>query len=136
MSVRMRVAALVAALVFPATTYGAEPAPIPKPAKDPADVLAALIDKYLAKDWDARGIIPAEITDDSEFCRRVYLDLVGRAPKASESRAFIDDKAPDKRIKLVFVFDPRHKWQKIFFDALWIFEKEDGLFRIQPIATP
>jgi hypothetical protein len=42
----------------------------------------------------------------------------------------------DKRIKLVFVFDPRHKWQKIFFDALWIFEKEDGLFRIQPIATP
>jgi hypothetical protein len=97
----MRVAALLAALVFPATTYGAEPAPIPKPANDPADVLAALIDKYLAKDWDARGIIPAEITDDSEFCRRVYLDLVGRAPKASESRAFIDDKAPDKRTKLV-----------------------------------
>ena len=41
----------------------------------------------------------------------------------------------DKRVKLVFVFDPGHKWQKIFFDALWIFEKEDGLFRIQPIAA-
>jgi hypothetical protein len=41
----------------------------------------------------------------------------------------------DRRIKLVFVFDPRHKWQKIFFDALWIFEKDDGLFRIQPILA-
>lgn len=42
----------------------------------------------------------------------------------------------DKGVKLVFVFDPRHKWQKIFFDALWIFQKEDGLFQIQPIAHP
>jgi hypothetical protein len=95
MSVRLRVAALLAALVFPVTTYGAEPA------KDPATAIAALIDKHLAKDWEARGLVPAEIADDAEFVRRAYLDVVGRAPKASESRAFIDDPAPDKRIKLV-----------------------------------
>lgn len=98
MSVRLRVAALLAVLVYPATTFGADPV---KDTKDPADALAAVIDKHLAKDWEARGIIPAETTDDAEFVRRVYLDIIGRAPKASESREFIDDKAPDKRAKLV-----------------------------------
>jgi len=101
MSARLRVAAFLAALVFPATSQSAEPAPTPKPSKDPADLLAALIDKELAKDWEARGLIPAEMTDDAEFVRRVYLDLIGRAPKASEARRFLEDKSPDKRTKLV-----------------------------------
>jgi hypothetical protein len=94
-------AALLAALVLPAAASSAEPAPPTKPVKDPADALAALINKYLEKDWEARGIIPAEVTDDAEFVRRVYLDVLGRAPKASEAREFIEDKAADKRIKLV-----------------------------------
>ncbi len=103
MSTRLRVAAFLAALVFPALSYGAEPAPAPtpKPAKDPADALAAVIDKHLAADWEARGLIPAETTDDAEFVRRVYLDIIGRAPKASEAREFIEDKSADKRAKLV-----------------------------------
>jgi hypothetical protein len=103
MSVRLRGAALLAALVFPAITYGGEPGP--KPAKDPTeariDALAALIDKHLVQDWEARGIIPAEMADDAEFVRRAYLDVLGRAPKASEAREFIEDKAADKRGKLV-----------------------------------
>src|SRR4051812_38873890 len=101
MSARLRVVAVLAALVIPATTYGAEPAPAPKPAKDPADVLAAKIDAHLAKDWEAHGLLPAETTDDAEFCRRAYLDIIGRTPKAAEARAFIDDKDPQKRAKLV-----------------------------------
>ena len=101
MPTRLRVAAVLAALVFPTTTFGADPAPQPKPSQDPADVLAATIDKHLAKDWEARGILPAELTDDSEFVRRVYLDIIGRAPKSAETREFLDDKSPDKRAKLV-----------------------------------
>jgi hypothetical protein len=44
----------------------------------------------------------------------------------------------DKRVKLVVSFDARHRWQKIFFDALCIFDKGDGLFTIQsaPPAVP
>ncbi len=101
MPARLRVAAALAALVFPTFSYGAEVAPTPKLVKDPADVLAAMIDRHLAKDWEARGLIPAEQTDDAEFVRRVYLDVVGRAPKASEAREFIESTAPDKRQKLV-----------------------------------
>ena len=103
MLARLRVAAALVVLVFPAMGTGADItiAPTPKSVKDPADALAAMIDGHLAKDWEARGLIPAEQTDDAEFVRRVYLDVVGRAPKASESREFIENAAPDKRVRLV-----------------------------------
>jgi hypothetical protein len=101
MFVRLRVAAFLAALVYPVSVRAAEPAPAPKSVTDPADALAALIDRHLTKDWDARGIVPAETTDDAAFARRAYLDIIGRAPKAAEARAFIDDPDPAKRVKLV-----------------------------------
>lgn len=101
MPARLRVAAFLAALLVPAASAGADTAPHPKAVVDPADTLAALIDAHLAKDWESRGLIPAEATDDAEFVRRVYLDLIGRAPKAAETRAFLDDKAADKRTRLV-----------------------------------
>ena len=39
--------------------------------------------------------------DDAEFLRRVSLSLTGVIPSADEARAFLADKAPDKRVKLV-----------------------------------
>jgi hypothetical protein len=86
-----RLAALLTALAVPAAA----------PAADPADALAAAIDRHLQADWQARGIQPAAPADDAEFVRRVYLDVVGRAPKVSETREFLDDRSPDKRPKLV-----------------------------------
>jgi hypothetical protein len=38
---------------------------------------------------------------DAEFLRRVYLDLAGRIPTVAETRGFLDDKAKDKRAKLI-----------------------------------
>ncbi|MFO0800780.1 MAG: DUF1553 domain-containing protein [Gemmataceae bacterium] len=73
----------------------------PARAADPATDLAAVIDQHLAADWAARGVVPAAPADDAEFCRRVYLDLVGRTPRVAETLDFLDDKAPDKRAKLV-----------------------------------
>lgn len=32
---------------------------------------------------------------------------------------------------LTVVYDPKHPWQKIFFDALWIFERAKPLFKIR-----
>src|SRR5262245_16141754 len=99
MFVRLRVAAVLAALATPAAVQAADPAVAPPPTlkADPADLIAALIDRHLAADWAARGIKPASPAEDAEFVRRLYLDLIGRAPKASESRDFIDDTSPDKR---------------------------------------
>jgi Protein of unknown function (DUF1549)/Protein of unknown function (DUF1553) len=63
--------------------------------------IAAAIDKHITADWTARGIKPAPLADDEEFCRRVYLDIIGRIPKVSEVRAFAADPGADKRWKLV-----------------------------------
>ena len=38
---------------------------------------------------------------DEEFLRRVYLDITGTIPTADKARAFLDDKSPDKRAKLI-----------------------------------
>ncbi len=38
---------------------------------------------------------------EEQYVRRIYLDAVGRIPTAEESSAFLADKAPDKRAKLV-----------------------------------
>ena len=75
--------------------------PAAAPATDPADDLAAAIDRHLAADWSAKGIQPAPPADDAEFVRRVYLDVIGRAPKVAETRDFLADRSPDKRAKLV-----------------------------------
>jgi hypothetical protein len=62
---------------------------------------AARIDQLLAARWVRAEIQPAQPTDDAEFCRRIYLDLAGRIPSVAEARAFLADKAPDKRSRLV-----------------------------------
>jgi hypothetical protein len=59
--------------------------------------LHAQIDKLLVP---VGGVQPA-IASDSEFLRRVSLDLIGMPPTADEARAFLADTAPDKRTKLV-----------------------------------
>jgi hypothetical protein len=41
----------------------------------------------------------------------------------------------DRKVKLTVTFDSRHRWQKIFFDALFIFDKGDGLFTIKSAPT-
>ena len=96
MSIRLQILMLVLLLV-PLTSVAADP--VNKP--DAADAIAAIVDKHLAADWAARGIKPSSPADDSEFVRRVYLDLIGRIPKVSETRAFLEDHSPTKRKVLV-----------------------------------
>ena len=51
--------------------------------------------------WTDFEITPSKPATDGEWCRRVYLDLIGRIPKVEELREFVGDKSPDKREKLV-----------------------------------
>lgn len=47
------------------------------------------------------GIKPAELAGDEEFLRRIYVDLTGTIPTASEVDAFLADTAADKRTKKI-----------------------------------
>lgn len=42
----------------------------------------------------------------------------------------------DRKVKLTVTFDPDHRWQRIFFDALRMLDKGDGLFTIHPPPPP
>jgi hypothetical protein len=66
-----------------------------------AQVLAIKIDAALAEGWKAAKVRPAPLADDATYLRRVYLDIVGKIPPASEVRRFLRDPSPDKRRKVV-----------------------------------
>lgn len=72
---------------------------------------------------------PSELTTDEEFLRRVHYDVIGIPPTPAEIRAFLADKTPDKRAKMIdrLLERPEHaefwalKWGdllKIRFDLL------------------
>lgn len=59
------------------------------------------VDTHVFNKLKLLSINPSELCTDQEFVRRVYLDVCGVLPKPEEVRAFLDDKAADKRAKLV-----------------------------------
>ncbi len=59
------------------------------------------IDGLLAERWAAEGIEPATQSDDSEFVRRVHLDLTGVIPRVADVREFLEDERSDKRERLI-----------------------------------
>jgi hypothetical protein len=73
--------------------------PFDKPLAD--DELTRRIDIEMADQWKKNGIHPVEPARDSEFMRRVYLDLTGRIPTVSEVHEFFDDASPNRREVLV-----------------------------------
>jgi mono/diheme cytochrome c family protein len=70
---------------------------VPPPSTDPSKA----IDRFLAAEWQIRGITPAPVCDDHTFVRRIYLDLAGRIPTREEASAFFNDPSAEKRVALV-----------------------------------
>lgn len=66
-----------------------------------ARALARLIDSEVQKRLDAEKVKAGPRSDDAEFLRRVYLDLVGTVPPPEKVRAFLDSSNPNRRAALV-----------------------------------
>jgi len=60
-----------------------------------------LVDRHVVEKLNRLKIKPSPVAGDEEFLRRVYLDLIGLQPKPDEVLAFLADKSPGKRAKVV-----------------------------------
>ena len=66
-----------------------------------ADAVVAKIDAQLRSGWKAHNLRPSRQATDGEWCRRVYLDLIGRTPTVEELDAFVSRRGKTKRAELV-----------------------------------
>lgn len=64
-------------------------------------VVANKIDEIVLRNLKLRGLKPAKLSSDAVFLRRVYIDATGTVPDEQKARAFLADKAGDKRGKLI-----------------------------------
>lgn len=62
---------------------------------------ANYIDELAMARWKKLGLAPSALCSDSEFIRRVTLDLGGRLPTIDEVREFLADNGADKRARLI-----------------------------------
>jgi len=60
-----------------------------------------LIDQKLLAKWKDLGLVPSPACTDEEFLRRLHLDAIGTLPTPAEVRAFLADKAADKRARAI-----------------------------------
>ncbi len=95
------------------------------PAKSDAEVIAA-VDRRIREGWLAAGVSPSPAASDEEWCRRTFLDILGRIPTADEVSHFVREKSPDKKINLVdrlldgdrYVVEYARNWTSIWANQL------------------
>jgi hypothetical protein len=54
----------------------------------------ALINDAIRKGWSDHDLVPSKAATDGEWCRRVYLDVLGRVPTVEELEAYLADRLP------------------------------------------
>jgi hypothetical protein len=87
---RAEAAEQVAAATVPARTVaGATPPEV------------EIINAAIAEAWADANLAPSRAATDGEWCRRVYLDVLGRIPTVKELRRYLSDRKRDKRERLV-----------------------------------
>jgi Protein of unknown function (DUF1549)/Protein of unknown function (DUF1553) len=66
-----------------------------------AAAVARVIDQEIDQRLQVEKVPPSPQAADSEFCRRVHIDIIGRVPTLDETFAFLNSQQPDKRSKLI-----------------------------------
>ncbi|MCA9019694.1 MAG: DUF1549 domain-containing protein [Planctomycetaceae bacterium] len=78
-----------------------EPLVAKKPSLPAGPPLHEVIDSLIQRQTADYEKLASPLSDDAEFLRRLYLDLTGRIPSIEQTRTFLNDQRPDKRVVLV-----------------------------------
>jgi hypothetical protein len=86
----------------------------------PRDPLAvgAVIDREIDACLTKNKVFPSPPADDAEFLRRLSLDVRGRIPTPEVTAAFLADRDPNKRSKLIDRFLSEHEYGQ-HFGVIW-----------------
>jgi hypothetical protein len=106
------------ATVSPAPAAAAHPAP---PA--PPLMTSAAADARLDEAWRQAGVAPSPPADEATWLRRVWVDVVGTIPPPEAVRAFLADRAPDKRSRAVEELLASPRWADhwtSYWDGVWL----------------
>ena len=92
------------------------------------------VDDLVHEQLERLQLKPSPKSSDSEFVRRVYLDVIGTLPTVGETNAFVDDTRPDKRDRLIEALLSRSEYVDF-----WTYKWSDVLLvngkRLRPKAV-
>lgn len=88
-------------VVIGSSTWAAGPSVLPQ---------VSMINDAVEQVWQDYEIRPSGEADDAQWCRRVFLDVIGRIPTFDELTEFMSDRSRDKRAALVqrLLYDDRY----------------------------
>lgn len=88
------------------------------------------IDSFIAELHAKKGVTANPLATDEVFLKRIYLEVAGRLPSASEARSFLDSDRPLKREQLVDQLlasdDYSHNFFNYWADILRVTVKRKG----------
>lgn len=79
---------------------GSKPVEV-RPGTGADDVVVQFINEQIRQGWTDNEVTPSPVAEDSEWIRRVYLDIVGHIPPADVVDAFMKDKDKAKRSTVI-----------------------------------
>lgn len=94
------------------------------------------IDELVAAKLNKLRIHPSEKCTDSEFIRRIYIDLIGLLPTPEEYEAFVNSPDPDKRAKKIDELLARKEFTEIWVSkwAEWLMMRSNNLVSSKSIV--
>ncbi len=122
---------------------GVQPIPVIRPVssqfgKDyPLVETNTKVDELVVEKLAKLGVVPSAVAGDSEFLRRVSLDMTGTLPSPKEIQEFVADKRSNKRALKVdeLLAQPSYAawWATRFAD--WTGNSDDQLNNVTPVRT-
>lgn len=81
--------------------YRSLPVTLPETKLTEASLPQSAIDRFVMTKLSKLGVTPSVICTDSEFLRRVSIDVTGTLPEPREVEVFLADSNPDKRLRKI-----------------------------------